>query len=117
VTDTERTRILNVLRNVHNLNVTCLGVTLFLMDSGELKLKKLWGNRFNNNIFLFRVGGIPFKTRKLFIMYTIYRTTITISSYTTFLEMFADMYVHWGDLVCKMTNTCMCVLIPLKDAL
>ena len=31
--------------------------------------------------------------------------------------MSADVYVHWDDLVSKMTNKYMCVLIRFKDGL
>jgi hypothetical protein len=85
------------------------------MDSGEPKLKKLSEDRFSSIIFFLRLGGIPFKMRKLSTIYTIYMTIVIISSCITFLGLFSDLYVHWDDLGRAMTN--MRVLIPATDAL
>jgi hypothetical protein len=85
------------------------------MDSGEPKLKELSEGRFGWIIFFLRLGGIPFKMRKLSTLYAIYMTTAIICSCITFLGMFADLYVHWDDLGRAMTN--MRVLIPITGVL
>jgi len=85
------------------------------MDSVEPKLKELSEERFGSIIFFFRLGGIPFKMRKLSTIYAIYMTTTIICSCTTVLGLFADLYVHWDDLRRAMTN--MRTLIPITDIL
>jgi hypothetical protein len=85
------------------------------MDIGEPKLKELSEGRFGWIIFFLRLGGIPFKMRKLSAIYAIYMTTVIICSCTTVLGLFADVYVHWDDLGRAMTN--MRLLIPVTDAL
>jgi len=85
------------------------------MDSGEPKLKELSEDRFGPIIFLLRLGGIPFKMRKLSTIYAIYMTTAIICTFTGFLGLFADLYVHWDNLGYAMTN--MRVLITITDIL
>jgi len=85
------------------------------MASGEPKLKELLEGRFGSIIFILRLGGIPFKMRKLSTIYAIYMTTTIVCSCSTFLGLFADLYVHWDDLGRAMTN--MRLLIPVTDAL
>jgi hypothetical protein len=85
------------------------------MKSGEHKLKKMLEHRFDSIIFFLRLGGIPFKMRKLSNIYAIYMTAIIICSGTTFIGMLADVYVHWDDLGRAMTT--MRAVIPLTDVL
>jgi hypothetical protein len=101
--------------NCFKICFTLLRAALFLMDSGEPKLKELSEERFGSIIFFLRLGGIPFKTRKLSTIYAIYMTTAIICSFTVFLGFFADLYVHLDDLGYAMTN--MRLLISMTDVL
>jgi hypothetical protein len=85
------------------------------MDSGLPKLKELSEKRFGSIIFFLRLGGIPFKMRKLSTIYAIYMTTAIICSCTTVLGLFAELYLHWDDLGRAMTD--MRLLIPFTDIL
>jgi hypothetical protein len=83
------------------------------MDSGESKINEQSERRFCWIIVLLRLGGIPFKMRKLSTIYAIYMTTVIICSCATVLGMFAGLYVHWDDLGRAMTL--MRNLIPIMD--
>jgi hypothetical protein len=85
------------------------------MDSGKPKQKELSEGRFGSIIFLLRLGGIPFKMRHLSIKYAIYMTTGIICNFTTFLGLFADVYVQWDNLGRAMAN--LRVLITASDVL
>jgi hypothetical protein len=85
------------------------------MDSGKPKIKELSEGRFDSIIFFLRLGGISFKMRNLSTVYATYMTIVIISTCTTFVGLFADLYVHWDDLGRTMTN--MRVLFPATDAL
>lgn len=83
------------------------------MERGESKLNKLSESRFYSIIFLLRVGGVPFKMRKLSTIYAIYMTTMIICNCTTVLGMFADVYVHWDEFGRAVTT--MRALFPIVD--
>jgi hypothetical protein len=85
------------------------------MESGEQKRKKLSKSRFGSIIFLLRLGAVPFKIRKLPIIYAIYMRTVIICSCTTILGILANVYIYWDNLGQAMTNIRM--LIPLTDVL
>jgi hypothetical protein len=68
------------------------------MDSEEPKLKGQSDSGFGSITFLFRLAGIPFKMRKISTIYAIYMTTVIICSCSTYVGMFADLYVHRDDL-------------------
>jgi len=85
------------------------------MDSVGPKLNKLSESRFDSIIFLLRLAGIPFKMRNPSTIYAIYMTTVIICTCTTFLGLFADVYVHWDDLGRAMTT--LRALIPFMDLL
>jgi hypothetical protein len=66
--------------------------------------RKLSLSRFGLVIFLFRIVGIPLKTKKMSTIYAIYMITVFISASTTYLGMFVDVYIHWEDLGFAMTT-------------
>jgi hypothetical protein len=55
-------------------------------------------DRFKSVIFLFRMGGIPYKMKKIPTIYAIYMVTVSISISTTYLGMVVDVYIHREDL-------------------
>ena len=83
------------------------------MDSENIKLKTLTDRRFSSIILLFRLAGIPFRKKKISIIYAVYTITVIICASTTYLGMLADVYVHWNNLGRAMTT--MRVLIPLTN--
>ena len=85
------------------------------MESENIKLKTLTERRFGSIILLFRLAGIPFRKKKISIIYSIYMITVIICASTTYLGMLADVYVHRNNLGRAMTNTR--VLIPLTNVM
>jgi hypothetical protein len=79
------------------------------------KVKGLSEIRFGSMIFLFRMGGIPFKMKKVSLIYAVYMITVIISSYSSFIGMFVDVYIHWNDFGRAMTTVH--VLIPFLNAM
>ena len=82
------------------LNSALLPIELyyFNMNTEKSKLKGLSEIRFGSMIFLLRMAGISFQMKKVSIVYAIYMITVIICSSTTYLGMFADVYLHWYDL-------------------
>jgi hypothetical protein len=74
------------------------------MDNEVPNVKGLSESRFGSIIFLLRLAGIPFKMKKMSILYAIYMTTVISCTCTTFVGMFVDVYVHRDDLGHVMTN-------------
>ena len=83
------------------------------MDSENITLKTLTDTRFGSIIFLFRLAGIPFRIKKMSVIYAIYMRTVIICASATYLGMFVDVYVHWDDLGRAMTT--MRMLIPVTN--
>jgi len=74
------------------------------MERGETKVEGMSEIRFRWIIFSFRLAGIPFKMKKMSTLYVIYRITVIICTYSTFVSMFVDVYIHRDDLGHVMTN-------------
>jgi hypothetical protein len=74
------------------------------MEREEPKLMKLSEIRFSWIIFFLRLAGIPFKIKKMSILYAIYMITVIICTCSTYVSMFADVYMHRDDLSHVMTN-------------
>ena len=74
------------------------------MNTDETKLNGLLDVRFASIIFLFRLAGIPVKTKKISTIYFVYMTTLIICSGSMFIGMFFDVYVHWEGLGHVMTT-------------
>ena len=85
------------------------------MNREELKVMGLSESRFGSNIFLFQLAGIPFKMKNVSTIYAVYMVTVIISSCTTYLGMFADVYIHRDDLGHAMTT--MRVFISFTNAM
>jgi hypothetical protein len=83
------------------------------MNRKETKLKGLSESRFGSMIFLFRMAGIPFKTKKIPTIYAFYMITVIICFSTTYLGLSVDVYIHWDDLGRAMTTVR--VLIPFTN--
>ena len=83
------------------------------MEKEEPKVKGLSVIRFSWIIFFFRLAGIPFRTKKMPILYSIYMITVIICTYSTYVSMFVDVYMHRDDLGHVMTN--LRVLIGLSS--
>jgi len=74
------------------------------MNTENSKLNELSEIRFRSMIFLLRMAGIPFQIKKVSTVYAIYMNTVIICFSTTYLGMFADVYMHLDDLVLAMTT-------------
>ena len=74
------------------------------MNRKETKLKGLSEIRLGPTIFLLRMAGVPFKMKKVSIIYAIYMRTMFICASTTYLGMCVDVYVHWDELGRAMTT-------------
>jgi hypothetical protein len=74
------------------------------MDTKESKVKVLSESRFASITFLFRLAGIPFKMKKISTIYAVYMKTVIICTCSTYVGMFADVYVHRDDLRHAMTT-------------
>jgi hypothetical protein len=74
------------------------------MDNELVKVKELSNSRFGSIIYFLRLAGLPFKMNKMSTIYAIYMITAISCSCTTFLGMFADVYIHRNDLRHAMTN-------------
>ena len=76
----------------------------FCMETEETKIKGLSEIRYSWIIFFLRLAGIPFKMKIMSNLYTIYMITVIICTYSTYLSMFVDVYIHRDDLSHVMTN-------------
>jgi hypothetical protein len=85
------------------------------MNRKGTKLKGLSESRFASIIFLFKIAGIPIQMKKISTIYGVYMITVTICTFSTFIGMFVDVYIHRDDL--KHAMTTMRVLIPFTNAL
>jgi hypothetical protein len=74
------------------------------MDNEVPKVKGMSNSRFGSIIFLLRLAGIPFQMKKMSTLYAIYMITVISSTYTTFVGMVVDVYIHRDDLEHAMTN-------------
>ena len=83
------------------------------MNTEEPKLKEVSEGRFGSMIFLLRMAGIPVKTKKVSTIYTVYMVTVIVCTYSTFIGMFVDVYLHWDDLGRAMKT--LSVLIPFTN--
>jgi hypothetical protein len=68
------------------------------MEREETKVKGLSEIRFRSVIFLLRLGGIPFKMKEMSPVYVIYMLAVVISTCSTFLGLFVDVYINRGNL-------------------
>ena len=85
------------------------------MKIKEQKLRGLSGIRFGSMIFLFRVAGIPLKLKQIPTVYAVYMITMIVCSFSTFIGMFVDAYIHRDDLGRSMTSVR--VLIPVLNVI
>jgi hypothetical protein len=83
------------------------------MDSENIKLKSLTDRRFGSIILLFRLAGIPFRMKKISVIYAIYMRTVIICASSTYLGLFVDVYVHWNEFGRVMST--MRMLIPFTN--
>ena len=68
------------------------------MNRNEPKLKGLLESRFGSMIFFFRMAGIPLKMKQVPTIYAAYMITAIICTFSTFIGMFMDAYIHRDDL-------------------
>jgi hypothetical protein len=85
------------------------------MESEGTKKTRLSERRFGSIIFLFRLGGIPFRMKKISTIYTIYMTTLIFYCFSTCVGMFLDGYVHRDDL--RRAITSLRVFIPFINCM
>jgi len=74
------------------------------MDNEVPEVKGLSHSRFGSIIFLLRLAGIPFKMKNMSTLYAIYMIIAIASTFTVFVGMFVDVYIHRDDLGHAMTN-------------
>jgi hypothetical protein len=104
VTNTYQRELSNVPSSILKSVLFLIVVHYFNMYIQETKLKGLSESRFGSMIFLFRMGGIPLKIKKLKPIYSVYMVTVTIFSFSTFIGMSADVYIHKDELGRAMTS-------------
>jgi hypothetical protein len=102
--NTQRTWIDQTFKQDLKVRITFFQEYYKHMDSETPKLNKSSESRFASIIFLLRLAGIPFKMKKMSTIYAIYMIAVIFCTCTTFLGMFADVYVHRDDLGHAMTN-------------
>ena len=90
-----------------------IAVVYFHMNTEEPKLKGLSERRFGSLIFLLRMAGIPVKMKKVSTLYAVYMVTVIVCTYSTFIGMFVDVYIHWDDLGRAMKS--LSTLIPFTN--
>jgi hypothetical protein len=78
-------------------------------------LKRLSESRFGPMIFLFKMAGIPVQMKEISTIYAVYMITVIICTFSTFIAMFVDVYIHRDDLVHAMKT--MRVLIPFTNVM
>jgi len=74
------------------------------MDNKVPEVKEMSNSRFGSIIFLLRLAGTPIKMKKMSTLYAIYMITVISCTCTTFVGMFADVYMYRDDLGHVMTN-------------
>jgi hypothetical protein len=74
------------------------------MDNEVPDVKGLSKRRFGSIIFLLRLAGIPFKMKNKSTLYAIYMIIAISSTFTVFVGIFVDVYIHRDDLGHAMTN-------------
>ena len=74
------------------------------MEREQLKGKRLSEIRYSWIIFFLRLAGIPFKMKIMSTLYATYMITVIICTYSTYVSMFVDVYIHRDDLGHVMTN-------------
>ena len=103
VTNTKRSRTAyNIVQHV-NFEINLFPVHC-CMGRVETKVKVLSEIRFRWIIFFLRLEGIPFKMKKMSILYVIYMTTAITCTCSTFLGMCVEVYIHRDDLGHVMTT-------------
>ena len=85
------------------------------MNRKGTKLKGLSESRFGPMIFLFKIAGIPIQMKNISTIYGVYMITVTICTFSTFIGIFVDVYIHRDDLRHAMTT--MRVLIPFTNVM
>jgi len=83
------------------------------MNRKETKLKGLSDSRFGSMIFLFKMAGIPIQMKKISTIYGVYMITVIICTFSTYIGMFVDVYIHRDDL--RLAMTTMRILIPFTN--
>jgi len=83
------------------------------MSRKGTKLKGLSESRFGPMIFLFKIAGIPICMKEISTIYGVYMMTVAICTFSTFIGMFIDVYIHREDLGRAMTS--MRGLIPFTN--
>jgi hypothetical protein len=74
------------------------------MESEGTKINRLSERHFGSITFLLRLGGIPFRMKKISTIYTIYMTTLIFCGFANFVGMLLDGCVHWDDLGRAITS-------------
>jgi len=85
------------------------------MNRKGTKLKGLSESRFGSMIFLFKIAGIPIQMKKISTIYGVYMIATITCTFSTFIGMFVDAYIHREDLGRAMTS--MRGLIPFTNVM
>ena len=83
------------------------------MNKEGTKLKGLSESRFGSMILLFKIAGIPVQMKKISTIYGVYMLTNIICTFSTYIGMFVDVYIHRDDL--RLAMTTMRILIPFTN--
>jgi hypothetical protein len=74
------------------------------MNRKGTNLKGLSDIRFGSMILLFKMAGISVHMKKISTIYGVYMITVIICTFSTYIGMFVDVYIHRDDLVHAMTT-------------
>jgi len=115
VTNTNKRELSKASRNILNSVLFLIEVNRFEMNRKRTKLIGLSESRFGSMIFLFKIAGIPIQLKKISTIYGVYMITIITCTFSTFIGMFIDVYIHRENLGRAMTS--MRGLIPFTNVM
>jgi len=113
VTNKKKRELSKASSNILNCVLFLIEVHRFHMNREGTKLKGLSESRLGPMIFLFKIAGIPIQMKKISTIYGVYMITVIICTFSTFIGMFVDVYVHRDDVRHAMTT--MRILIPFTN--
>jgi hypothetical protein len=102
-----------VSSSILNSVLLLIMVHYIYMNRQEPKLKGLSKSRFGSIIFLLRMAGIPFQMKNVSTIYAVYMITVIVCSFSTYIGIFFDLYIHWEELGRSMTT--MRALLPAAN--
>jgi hypothetical protein len=104
VTNTNKRELSKASSKILNSVLIPIEVHRFHMNRKGTNLNGLTENRFGSMIFLFKIAGIPIQMKKISTIYGVYMIAIITCTFSTYIGMFVDVYIHRDDLGRAMTS-------------